>query len=99
MSMEKVDQAIGRLGAALAQVCAKDDQIIVDAMREAHAMLREFKASLPKHRTFDEAFSEHRLTDSERVQLVDYLANYRAQKTREALIPALTALRSTGSRQ
>jgi hypothetical protein len=38
-------------------------------------------------RTFDEAFSEHRLTPAERSALVWHLAEFRARKTVEALLP------------
>lgn len=37
--------------------------------------------------TFNELFSEHRLTPAERAELVWFLAQHRARKTVEALLP------------
>lgn len=37
--------------------------------------------------TFDELFADHRLTDAEREALVHHLANLRARRTIETLLP------------
>jgi hypothetical protein len=41
----------------------------------------------PPPRTFDELFAEHNLTAEERAALVWHLAEFRARKTVEALLP------------
>lgn len=41
----------------------------------------------PRIRTFDEVFSEHRLTTVERAALVWHLATFRARRTVECLLP------------
>ena len=49
------------------------------------------KGPEPRMRSFDEVFGDHTLTTEERTALVWHLAEYRARKTVEALLPIASA--------
>lgn len=49
--MNEIEEAIGHLGAAMAQQSPSDDKIIMDHVRAAHDLLRRARAAFSKANT------------------------------------------------